>query len=193
MKKMMWKDVLWSLIDALCEHLQRFGFTVTIESKSEEGIQAFGGFLGSVRIANRSINVVELHRDGLLNMGEGEGMESRFYCVYVIQAKLEGLKEGKLAEGNPIRTRKGLLRWQIVDFKWEGEELGQTLNNDSRLRDYFISLRDVPNVVIYHSMNLDIRIFEKNHEHEIPRDAFPTAEAFEAYDRIAQHIRSIAN
>jgi len=26
-----------------------------------------------------------------------------------------------------------------------------------------------------------------------PESAFPTVEAFEAYDRIAQHIRSIAN
>ena len=171
-------------VKALCEHLRRMGLNATVESISKR----VGGFflvsliLGSVRVVNRNIDFVEL---------EGTRVEiSYFRCNYVVQAKVNGLEDRLKAKLEVVR--KGFLRREVVDFKWRGRELAQVLNGDANLRDTrYGSLEIKPD-----KKHQRVRIREISAirlYYATPELAFPTIEAFEVYDRIAQHIRSIAN
>ncbi len=108
---------------------------------------------------------------------------------YVVLAKTDGL-EDKLKAATKL-IKKGFLRKEVVGLKWEGGYLAQLLNADSDLK----TMLDREGLV-----ECEIRPDKKNHRIRIrqkkfyPRNMlpFPTREAFEVYDRIAQHIRSIA-
>jgi len=174
----------WSEIDELCKHLVRIGLNATVESKKSKRL---GGFdllsliLGSVRVVNRNIDLVELE---LIR-----GIYGGYRCNYVVQAKVNGLEDRLKAKLEVVT--KGFLRRE-VDFKWKGRELAQVLNGDANLRDTrYGSLEIKPD-----KKHQRVRIREisaSGTHYATPELAFPTIEAFDAFDRIAQHIRNIAN
>jgi hypothetical protein len=175
-------------VEALCEHLKRMGLNATVESKKFKWREVLEVFyphffiLGSVRVMNRNIDLVELER----TVGESAG----YRCNYVVQAKLNGLEDRLKAKLKVVR--KSFLRREVVDFKWKGKELAQVLNDDANLRDTrYGSLEIKPD-----KKHQRVRIREISAiglYYATPELAFPTAAAFETFDRIAQHIRSIAN
>jgi len=119
-----------------------------------------------------------------------------FRCNYVVQAKVDGLEDRLKAELKAVR--KSFLSMQAVDFKWKGRELAQVLNGDANLRDKLYRM----DIWRYLFASLQIKPDKKHQRVRIRpflfsvwavKNAFPSIEAFEAYDRIAGHIRSIAN
>jgi len=140
---------------------------------------------GSVRVVNRNIDLVEL-----------EWLETGYTrCSYVVQARVNGLEDRLRAKGKPVR--KSLLSRQVVDFKWKGRELAQVLNDDANLRDKLYRMNIAhwyaPLEIKPEKKHQRIRIIPIPTQGWAPKAAFPSIETFEAYDRIAHHIRSIAN
>jgi len=183
-------------VEALCEHLRLLGLNATVESKKRKLLSwpAGGWVIGTVRVANRNIDLVELE---LLTVWP----EYLYRCDYVVQASVEGLENKLKAETKPVTVRD-----EVVDFRWEGKELAQILNSDANLKDTLYRLKgtifswylegtvfSIPYLEIKpYRKHQCVRIRQKGSTNS-PVSAFPTAETFEAYDRIAQHIRSIAS
>jgi len=185
-------------VEALCEHLRRMGLNATVESKKSKarlGLPLYSLILGSVRVVNRNIDLVELE----LIPGEPGG----YRCNYVVQVKVNGLEDRLKSKVKEVKVKKGFLRRETVDFRWEGKELAQVLDGDANLRDarglyaYFLEIKPDKKhqrVRIREISPYGFLFFPPYRSlYFTPELAFPTIEAFEAYDRIAQHIRSIAN
>jgi len=149
-------------------------------------------FLGSIRVANRNIDLIELQKWPFYTGGwEDTSVEDKFGCFFVVEAKVEGSEDKLKAETTkPVKVRK-----EVVDIMWEGGELAQTLNNDANLMDtlYHMKDRDASCLAIKPDRERQcVRIVPKR-GYDSPKPAFPTAETFEVCDRIAQHIHSIVN
>lgn len=150
--------------------------------------------LGCVKVEGRNIDLVEVIRLGSLSAGPTGGPIVYRYN-YVVKAKVGNLEDKLKAEVNPIK--KGFPTSEIVDYNWEGGELVQLLNVDSELKNMLLGLgaprlRVIPNkkdeyVGIMPVVSSTAEIYHVTEG----RKAFPTREAFEAYDRIARHIRKI--
>lgn len=175
-------------IEDLCKHLKRMGLDATVESKWSKNESAHdGNLLGSVKIANRNIDLMELWwRRWGGGSGEDNYPQNEYRCHYVVKAKMDGL-----VESQPII--KGLSR-ETVDFKWEGKELAQVLNSDANLRKLFLSkgLKSFLHVEIIPYGEHKCIIRQKFATYSVKK-TFPTTETFETLDRIAHHIRSISN
>ncbi len=123
-------------IDALSSHLTSIGVMV----ESREHTKGFRGILptaqdgmmegsicGSVKILHRTIDEI------LLSRGSTHEGVAYFRCIYLVNARVEGLEQKLTA--NLKLARKGILLRNIVDFRWEGQELAQMLNSDPLLRE----------------------------------------------------------
>jgi len=120
------------------------------------------------------------------------------YCYfgYLVHGIVENL-EGELnAETRPIK--EGLLREKVTGFEWKGGRLAEILNADFNLKNMLLRM-ELPDLMITPRYNtnekeqyVEIRTSAIVPDEQTKRSqAFPTPEAFEAYDRIARHIRSI--
>jgi hypothetical protein len=121
---------------------------------------------------------------------------------YILKANVGKLEDKLKAEAE--RITKGLLGREIIDYMWLGGELAQLLNADTELKNMLLGfgspklmvhpnkkLQYVEITPIVSSTNIVIGGIPIKYNLTVGRKAFPTREAFEAYDRIAQHIRSI--
>jgi hypothetical protein len=180
----------------LAEHLKHLGLDATViafHGKKRIKSSYIDSVLGAVRIANRHINLVEL-----AEYADSSGLEyyvgPRYYrCHYFVHVIVDGLEDKFSAKLKPVR--KGFLKREIVGFKWEGGELARMLIGNASLGDKLHRIKDRC------LLNLEK---EPCTEHECVRvrqnsgtvylaSAFPTLEAFELFDTIAQHIRSVTN
>jgi len=165
-------------------------------------------FMGSVRVANRNIDLIELQwrkvsagRDAYTSL-----QERRYRCNYVVQAKVEGLEDKLKAEFKPVT--KGFLKKEVVDFRWMGGELAQALNKDAKYREalhhMMQDIKDMYKILDGSKVFLFYFKIKPDRKHECvritqeggyvsPESAFPTVETFEVFDRIAHLIRSIAS
>ena len=202
------------LINELCEHLRQIGIEATVlDFKSPEAVHHSRTMhiyytmenlppLGCVKIENRNIDLVEVSRIGAGGSEGGPGHLVYRYN-YVVKANVGNLENKLKAEAKQIK--KGLLNSEIIDYNWEGGELAQLLNTDSELKNMLLELGS-PNLmvtpykrdqyvgimpVISPITTIVIGGIPVKYDGIVGRKAFPTREAFEAYDRIAQHIRSI--
>jgi len=186
------------LMNELCEHLRQIGIKSTLlESGSPEAmgprwkksILASSYVLGCIKIEDRNIDLVQVGR-----LGDPQS-HLKYEYHYVVRAIGEGLEDKLWAKTKPIGP---------VDFQWEGGYLAQLLNADSDLQDMLLRAGSNRLAISPDKKNRCVRITPipagwttiMVGPISIPalgREAFPTREAFEAYDRIAQHIRSIAN
>jgi len=135
-------------------------------------------------------------------MGQGS---IRYDYHYVVRVKVEGLESKLEAKFKPIKKRKGLFGKEVVGFQWEGGELAQRLNSDSDLKNMLLKEGLHRLLIKPEKEHQCVRItpptgletfsfdFDSQHPAILGRKAFPTREAFEIYDKIAQHIRSIAS
>ena len=127
----------------------------------------------------------------------------RYDYHYVVRAKVAGLESKLEAEFKPIEKRKGLFGKEVVGFQWEGGELVQRLNSDSDLKNMLLKEKVQKLLIKPEIEHQCVRITPPtgpetfsfdfgSHPTILGRKMFPTHEAFEIYDRIALHIRSIA-
>jgi hypothetical protein len=171
------------LMNELCQHLQQIGINARLlESGSpdavgprwKKGIFASSYVLGCVKVEGRNLDLVQVERQ------PSQMTPPPYGYNYVVRLIVEGL-EGKLWAGTkPIGP---------VDFQWQGGYLAQLLNADSDLQDMLLRAGLNKLLISPDKRNQCVRITPLT----VERKAFPTREAFEAYDRIAQHIRSIAH
>jgi hypothetical protein len=153
--------------------IDRSGSADAIGPRWKKGILASSYVLGWVKVEGRDLDLVQAERQPSQVIPPPYGYD------YVVRAIVEGL-EGKLwAQTKPIGP---------VDFDWEGGYLAQLLNADSDLQDMLLRAGSNRLWTSPDERNQCARITPLT----VERKAFPTREAFEAYDRIAQHIRSIA-
>jgi hypothetical protein len=175
--------------------------------------------LGCVKVEGRNIDLVEVCRffggrtstvsfggsasaGGFGGSAGGRGPLLTYMYNYVVKANVGNLEDKLKAKAD--RITKGLLDREIIDYKWLGGELAQLLNADSELKNMLLGfgspkLMVVPNkklqyveiTPIVSSTTIVIGGIPVKNNMIVGRRAFPTREAFEAYDRIAQHIRSI--
>lgn len=196
------------LLNELCECLRQIGVNGTVhvsESwKEPMGRMLISPILGHVKVQDRNIDLVQVEMKQHMD-AEGDCVEYfEYFYHYVVQAKVKGLESKLKAKVKPIK--EGFLSREVVDFNWEGRELAQLLNADSTLRNMLLreGLNQLPNMEVRpHEKHQCIRITKQPKIREytkagfgsiqtVGRKEFPTREDFEIYDRIAQHIRSIA-
>jgi hypothetical protein len=207
------------LINELCEHLRQIGINATVvESGSPETIGGLVAFaLGCVKVEGRNLDLVQVERTsvaasqpklqpGQAGYTEKVGQGSTLYDYhYVVRAKVAGLESKLEAELKPTEKRKGLFGKEVVGYQWEGGDLAQRLNSDSDLKNMllkegiyrlWISPEKKQQCVRITPMTRPETVTRFDFGHHpviVGRKAFPTREAFEVYDKIAQHIRSIAS
>jgi len=191
------KKVEEGYVDAWCKHLRLLGLDATkivCLKKMEQRIEFRGveRVLGSIRLTNRNIDSVELTEFEYYEYDPSSWSATELRCNYLIHARVEGLESKLEARLKPITIRRGFLKREIVDVRWEGRELANMLNNDANLRDTLNRMKNTAFVRLEikpYTKHQCIRIRQKGPR--VPEIAFPTVEAFEAYDRIAQHISNI--
>ena len=205
------------LINELCDHLQQIGINAkVVESGSPEDVGGLVTFaLGNVKVEGRNLDLVQVGKisvsasDPKLRPGQsgytrerGQG-SIRYDYHYVVRVKVAGLEPKLEAEFKPIEKRKGLFGKEVVGFQWKGGELAQKLNSDSDLKNMLLKEGLHRLLIKPEKEHQCVRITPPTgpatfsidfgrHPSIIGREALPTREAFEIYDKIAQHIRSIA-
>jgi hypothetical protein len=198
------------LMGRLGEHLKKMGLDATLlppESPEavgpiwKKGPLTSGRSLGCIKIRNRSLDLVQIE-------GQEDADVGRFTYLYhfIVRANVEGLEHAFKAEIKPIT--KGFLGRKTIDFRWEGGELARRLNLDSQLKSMMLKdgLDQLPVIEVRaDKANKCVRITKtpviKWGTGPLKRGGptvllavgrkFPTREEFEAYDRIAHHIRSM--
>lgn len=178
------------LINELCDHLRQIGLNVNIlNPESTEG-KLLGG-IGNVIIEGRNIELVQVSRHTTSHPGpRGQTRTHHYYLYhYGVRANVDyGLEDKLKTDAKPIR--KSFFNRTIIDYKWEGaphaRELVELLNADSELKNILIK-EGIDNLWTSPSKNLQYVWITRRGD----RKEFPTQSAFEAYDRIMQHMRSI--
>ena len=205
------------LIDEYCNHLRQIGLNATIlEPGNPEGkafsvkigstLGSLSGFqpLGCVKIEGKDIDLIQIVRQST-----GNTAQLMYQYHYLVCANVEGLENKLKAESKPIT--KGLLSKEVIDLKWDGGEIAQLLNSDSELKK--ILLKEEINKIIVKADKKQ-QMVSITHPPKIPRQIsvgigglpyipirgggttvgrkdFPTLDEFQAYNKIAYHVRSI--
>ncbi len=188
--------------EGLCRHLKSIGLEATVESNKAKSLGmnwilgTFNRAVCSVRIANREIDLIELvSSEG--GWGKYE-TPSQFKCDYEVWAEVDGLEDKLRVKMKPLYA--GFLHRAIVDFKWiekvyDSLDLAKIMSKDYDLKNALYRIKDP--IFAYLETEPDnvhqcVRIMPNNGS-EDPARILPTPESFEAYDKIAKHLRSIAN
>lgn len=182
------------LLNEFYEHLYRIGLDVELlSSGSPETIKE-----PCIKINGQNINFVQIQ--GFKDI-RGQSEAGKQYH-YVVQGSVKGL-EGKLkAEIKPPTYWKlDLNNKRVIDFQWEGGELAKRLNADSELKNMLLQGGLDKLVIGFDRGRQSIRIIHMpgtwttikigSDSMTVGRKQLPTPEDFAAYNRIAQHIRSI--
>ncbi len=184
-------------------HLGQIGLSATLIKYHPS--RSYSNIIGAARIAGRNIDLIELGwREYVRNLGGGLDPEtggstpdlyvykSQYRCNYLVEATVEGSEDKLEAKGTAVK-RKEFIRRRVVDFKWEGKELAQALNNDVELKRLLVSPHRSPTLKIEPNRRgyPYVRIAQTNWHYRV-RSAFPSYRDFEIYDRIGKHIRRIA-
>ena len=198
------------LIGRLSEHLRKMGLDATlipptspeaVGPKLTKGPLSSGRSLGCINIRNRNIDLVQIEGPEDMDVGR-----LTYLYHFIVRTDFEGLEHALKAEIKPIT--RGFISKKTIDFKWDGGELARRLNLDSQLKSLLLEngLDQLPTVeVATDKANKCVRITKTPTPRWStgPRERggptvllaverkFPTREEFEAYDRIAHHIRSM--
>jgi hypothetical protein len=170
----------------LCEHLQRWG--IDARMSEEEGDR--------VTLTGQEIDVIKVSHLG------GYGSTYSFY--YGVRCDVEGI-EKQMRARIKIQT-KGLIRRQVVDFKWVGGELADELNRDDKLRKQLlqqlkIDVQDSVEIspdkkagIVWITTTQAMPPFPTSATpFSIPDDIMPSETSFKSYNAIAKHIRNISS
>lgn len=180
------------LIEEFCEHLRQIGVNASVlEFENPEPLKG----LGYIKIEGRNVDLADYSKQSVRSGSSAHSGSKTFYqSNYYLYLNMKGLEDKLKAEAKPVK--KSFFSSEIVDCRWEGGELAQQLNADSDLKSAMIKEElgririRLPSEVARPSIqNLQFVWIQGKQTKE---KMFPTLGAFEAYDRIAQHVRSIA-
>jgi len=188
------------MIDAFCKYLRGIGLDANVESEeiTRLGLWELGIIIGSVKIANRNVDLVEIESQAHVSE-EGAYTFVYYRCNYVVLAKVEPFKKKLKAHTKLVRES---YFFRPVDFKWKGKELAQTLNDDGDIKNALYTpivgfrghSRDQPFVEVKPYRKHQCIMIRPNFKYapdNSPAVAYPTIETFETFDRIGYHIRNI--
>ena len=146
-----------------------------------------------VVLMGQEIDVVKVRHLG------GYGSSYSFY--YGVPCDVEGI-EKQMRARMKLQT-KGLIRRQVVDFKWVGGALANDLNRDDELKTQLlqqlkIDVRDSVEIspdkkagIVWITTTKVMSPFpESATPFSIPDDIMPSETSFESYNAIARHIRN---
>lgn len=201
------------MLNELCRHLQQIGMRVEVvwDDPSPEAIHyqmspgTFGRVespLGSVKVEGRSIDAVRLCITTESPWGQGKvdywpsaraSDRVTYFISYLVHGEnVKNLEDDLKAETWQIKV--GLFEKKVTGFEWKGGRLAGILNADSDLKNQ-LSKMGLPHLIIMphkDEQHVEIRTSTIVADEQTVRSAvFPTPEAFDAYDRVARHIRSI--
>jgi len=191
------------LINEYCDHLREIGINATV--LGSDSSDYIGGMLslGCVKIEDKNIGLVQVARQPVV------GTQVAYQYHYVVRTNVEGFEDQLKAESKPVK--KGLLSKEVVDLKWEGGQIAQTLNLDNDLKSVLLK-NELDKVVL--KVDRKQQIVTITHPPKIPRQVsvsfgglpyiplgkltagrkeFPTLEEFNAYERIAQYVLNLTN
>ena len=197
-------------LNELCEHLRHLGVTATVLDRGlpevKELLDAIEG-RAYIKIEGRNLDLIKgdhmYVQESDFGRGSG-GTKSQCFYNYVLRGKVDATHTFQraranwlmpqtldyLAEGKSIK--KGFIRKEVVDYRWEGRELAQLLNADSNLKNMLMKERVGDMWIAYkHDGIVEYVEIGPFIGYWLEKKSFPTRDAFEAYDRIAYHIRSI--
>ncbi len=173
-------------IERLCQHLRTIGLDASVESKEHKKLRSGSIIMGSIRLANRNVDLVEL--EWLREEWQGEyggGYIDSYRCNYIVEANVQNPLEGEIIKAEGVPIKRGFLNRKTIDFTWKGRDLAQILNRDVELREKLVSPRHME-VMPYPKVIRIRRVWSQRFNQ--PEYAFPTGKAFENYDKIAQHV-----
>jgi hypothetical protein len=186
-----------------------------IGSRWKKGSFVSGQSLGCIRIRKRNLDLIQVEKTRTEEPsftggpgGPGDLDLGRLVYLYhfIVRTDVEGLERALRA--NIKLITKGLLSRKIIDFEWKGRELARLLNLDYQLKNMLLKNRldQLPTIEITaDKANKCVRITRtppipkwtygptgrEAASHLTVGREFPTREEFEAYDRIAHHIRNM--
>ena len=191
------------LINEYCDHLRGIGINATVLGPDSPDYIGGTLSLGCVKIEDKNIDLVQVARQPV------SGSQVAYQYHYVVRTNVEGLENQLKAESKPVK--KGLMSKEVVDLKWEGGQIAQTLNSDNDLKS--ILLKNELNKVVLKTDRKQ-QYVTITHPPKIPmqvsvsfgglpmiplgkmtagRKEFPTLEEFNAYEKIAQHVLNLTN
>lgn len=130
------------------------------------------------------------------DVGGHEPGQVEYTYHYIVRPSVSGRE--KQVEAEIQLVKKGFLRREVVDFRWKGGDLAQQLNADDDLRKMLLreGLSQLSIIEIYadtqnHCTRITLQPQGQQRVGNILTigRAFPPREAFDIYDRIADHIR----
>lgn len=196
------------LLIELYKHLQQIGINGTAHPSQNEvdsmTASLTGRVAGYVTLEGRNIEKIQVEIEQRIDQVNTTSRIQHYH--YIVPANIQGFEQTVDVKITPIRKR--FFSRDVVDFRWEGRDLAQQLNDDVELRT----------MIAQNGLNPPPRIEVKAHCQPRPlarigdlpqalRDAqsaftpciritnvharLPTRETFNIYDRIANHIQGI--
>jgi hypothetical protein len=165
-------------VDLLRAHLEGMGIRAVIVKK--------GGFSstlkGVIKIEGRNIDSIEF-RQGTEG-GEG-GSRVVYELVYCISDETQ--RAGEQVKAKIKEQKTGLLQGEVIDFYWVGGAVVNLLNEDADLKRMLLAAADTKIQVKPDRRGKRVRIIRP---WNLSFSTFlPSRDCFEAYDRIARHVR----
>jgi len=194
------------LLNELCDRLRQIGVNGTahlsgsmMESRRSSLVGAVAGYF---KIEGRNIDIVQVE----IEQAGDDYPYMKYHYHYVVLLNVEGLEKRLQVKVKP--NRKGLLSREIVNYRWEGGELAQRLNGDPELRSMLLrdGLNQLPDIEVRaHGKPRRVSGIGKPPPAFLDAQAafkpcvritntranLPIREAFEIYNRIAQHVHSV--
>ena len=162
-------------------HYRGFGLTSNIST------------WGCFKIENRSIDLIQVE---YVDSGVENGGTDVCLFNYVVLANVVGLEEDLASDFKPVYEKTSFFGKEEVGKEWIGGQLAQRLRVDLELETGLASFSELERLEIRpHTKQKCVSITPVHRgASNLPkfltiRREIPTREAFEAYDKIALHIR----
>ena len=163
----------WHLLEELHEHLLSMGVEAELASRGK-----------AIIVKQQAIDLVHLAAHAA---GPG-GHPTEWRVVFIINIDRPGVWSPLTLNAHTKNVKERRLGGKIVGIKWVGGELADVLNGDTKLNKVLMETGQRRIEVNYKGEDIEILSPPFAHKSEM----LTIIEAFEAYNRIAKHIRMVA-
>lgn len=142
------------------------------------------------------------------HLGASQYSPASYSFYYGVRCNVEGIE--KQVKGRMKIHKKGLIRREIVDIRWEGGELAGELNRNEELKKRLLQhartskewrgpwhleiFPDKKAGIIWITTTKYMPPFPKSVKpFEVPEDLMPSETSFKLYNAIAKHMRNITS
>jgi hypothetical protein len=201
------KKACRQLLETLVNYLKKSGIENASLVDSDEEIYGAGGLYKEpiIKLLGQNIDQIRIHSADSLTCGYG-CTSSRFQYE-IVNKDISYKEDQKLsAKTKAVRSKSilGIPAGEIVDIKWAGNDLAQSLNNDSSISDILkkcnkswknmeFEVRVVPSQMIqirspeFTDMNYIQSLYATEHKESLEDCIF----GFNIANKIAAHIKKL--